>query len=321
MKNLTDEEDDKDSLSSDTSMSGSNSDGFSSDWNDINDDADNNFIHFKGPALIYNAGPTMMGKTSFLKDVLLSHRLIPMPTKFILVVGAITEKERAEKTFSFMEVIKLAIPSMKKENVFSANTIEEGARIMEEEMEPSEIKMFFVDDAMATKAGVDSIALAAVGTHHQNLYLIFNVQHLFVKDSRSIRENTQYLIIWPGFSLEQLIRFLGTYPEEAKDRIVSLLSSKGQKDVDDDFDADEMEGKGFEQVRTPAIIDKSMENGLASIKIYNGLFDANPLVVSMMGKNDAHKSNLHNKFDIKADEIFGDSKGDLENKNDNDDDA
>lgn len=260
---------------------------------------DENVVTFKAPCLIYNAGVTMVGKTSIIQDIILFHRFEPMPEKYILVFGAISESEHSKKVEEMLKIIHIAQPQLKKDDVVVASSIEEGASVLQKYMSTDVCKLFFVDDAMATKAGVDSVAMSTVGMHHQNLILIFNVQSLFVKDSRSIRENAQYMLIWGGFSREQIEMFFRSFPQEAKDTILNILSESGQADADgSDF---YLKPFGLSRLRTPVIIDKHMSSGRNSIALYNGLFDNNPMFVPYISNN---TGKMHHVNESKHREIF-----------------
>lgn len=278
----------------------SGSDFDKEDWEDINDTEQPAFIHFRAPCMMYNGGVTMVGKTNFVIECILNRRFIPMPEKYILVIGAITDQEHSEKIEEMMQVIKSAQPHLKRDDVRVCSSIEEGASALSKYMKPEQTKLFFVDDAMATKAGVDSIALSSVGTHHQNLILIFCVQNLFVKDSVTIRENAQYIVVWGGFSKNQVECFFRTYPKEAKERIFSLLSPEGQADADGPSQKI-LDSTGLPRIRTPIIIDKNLVGGTSSMKLYNGLFDSKPSLVSFI-KVDGGKQ--HNRYIEAQNKIF-----------------
>lgn len=309
LENLPTKDGDESEHWSDLNTSSASSD-FDDDskWEDINDLHDTGFVHFHAPCMIYNGGVTMVGKTAFVVDAILNRRFIPMPQKYILVIGAITDQEHAEKVESMLRVIKLSQPELKRDDIRVCSSIEEGASSLQKYMKPEQTKLFFVDDAMATKAGVDSIALSSVGTHHQNLILIFCVQNLFVKDSVTIRENAQYIIVWGGFSKTQVECFFRQYPQEAKDRIFSLLSPEGQADADGPAQKT-LEDSSLPRIRTPIIIDKNLVGGTSSMKLYNGLFDSHPAKVSFI-KHDGGKQ--HHKFMDAQNKIFKNDSTDEE---------
>ena len=184
--------------------------------------------------------------------------------------------------------------------MFIISDIDEGIEVLNK-LDPEEVKLFFVDDSMANKAGADSVSLGSVGVHHQNLILIYNVQNIFVVNARTIRENSSYIFIWPNYTQNLLEQFLRQYPQEAKSRIYHILSPEGQKEADG-MDREFLTLSKLPSVRTPVIIDKSTNSGEASMKIYAGLFDNNPLVVPFVSERGA--AGGFKSYEDKRDELF-----------------
>ncbi len=280
---------------------------------DTDDEIVEGYVVFKAPCLIYNSGVTMIGKTTIIKDALLLHRFDPMPEKYILMLGALSESEHASKIEEMMRVIRISQPEMKKEDVHVVSSIEEGVKILNN-MDPHSVKLFLVDDTMASKAGVDSVSLSAVGVHHQNLILIFNVQNLFVMNSRVIRENAGFLIIWPHYTANLLDTFFRQYPYEAKRRMFQILSSEGQRESDG-LDGKIISDHNLSRIRTPVIIDKTSRDGDAVMKIYAGLFDSIPLEVPFISDRVAAAGGIvggFKSFEGKKEEIFKDKSYDYD---------
>lgn len=275
-------------------------------WQDVDDNVDNksdysdtsDFIHFKIPCVVYNAGRTKCGKSTFVNSMLTSHRIVPEPKKFILSIGALTEEEQRRKIVEQLAVIKLAYPQTSRADVFMVQSMED-VQMYLARLPPSVPKFILIDDMLTYKAGVSDINMALLGAHHHNACVIYQTQNLFTRDTLTIRENSDYIVLWPGFQVLNYSRFFAAYAKPIKDRLWTILSSPGQFGAEYYDGANKTDEMHNCHLRTPAIIDKKCEVP-SKITLYAGLWDDEPITLDVISEERV----TYNHMNVERDKIF-----------------
>jgi hypothetical protein len=154
---------------------------------------------FKHPTTIVLAGPTQSGKTYFLVEAMLQHRIDPMPQRIVWVFG---------EWQPLYEVVQKAFPHVEFVKDYSKQLYESFA--------PNVRNMLILDDQMenkmATKRGDNGATkFFTQGSHHRNLTIVYIVQNLFNQDPamRTISLNTQYMVLFKNVRDTTQIRLLG----------------------------------------------------------------------------------------------------------------
>lgn len=140
--------------------------------------------HFTHPFTMVISGPTMSGKTHFVRELLIaSNRIQPAPERIVWVYSEWQpEYDRLKKHFGrALEFI----------NGWSSEIYDK--------FQPTERNVVVLDDLMGSSKNDSTLSdLFTKGSSHRNLSVIFITQNLFFqgKSAVDVRRNSQYIILF-----------------------------------------------------------------------------------------------------------------------------
>jgi len=230
------------------------------------------FVHFPIPGFTFISGPSRTGKTTLVHDLFIYHRFVPMPVSVILYIGAMTVEEKKDKVTEFFKVLAGSMPELAPENVHVVNSCDHVIQILEK-LDRHSPKVMFLDDAIGL-AKNELRSIACIGAHHHNMAVLLCHQDVFLDGNKVVIDNASSTIIFPGFRPANLAMVLRSYDQPVKDRVMGILSQRGQNESNPL--ADREEGDIADAIRTPVIIIRDQELNPSTVRIYAGLFDSDP---------------------------------------------
>jgi len=161
-------------------------------------------IPFHHPTTILVAGPTLSGKTTFVKKLIRTRMVQPAPERIIWIY-----KEKDEKT-EFGNIMQ-EFPSIRFYSDLDPEIFES--------INSQERNLIILDDVMSEAGESKSVAkLFTQGSHHRNMTVVFLVQNLFhqAKQMRTISLNTHYMVLYKNPRDQGQIRSLSyqMFPNE-----------------------------------------------------------------------------------------------------------
>jgi hypothetical protein len=223
------------------------------------------------PSLTMIYGKSMSGKSTFVQDLIIGEYFDPPPTQFYLLIPKpATDMVAEEKIKNFVDTVQAAYSPYDNENglIFVAQDVN-GSGITEViekiQSQPSDaVKLLFIDDLLSEKMLRALNKIANEVMHHSNVGVLITSQGFFIKDAKILRENSNYIVIFPG--LPDLPRFFSGYSQDIKTAIVALLGQQR----DDEYDV-----PGLEYPK-PIIIDKEPDRNFNMLRIWRDVHDISP---------------------------------------------
>jgi len=161
-------------------------------------------IPFHHPTTILVAGPTLSGKTTFVKKLIRTRMVQPAPERIFWIY-----KEK-DDNIEFGK-LKEEFPNLKLYSDLDPEIFES--------INPQERNLVILDDVMSEAGDSKSVAkLFTQGSHHRNMTVVFLVQNLFhqAKQMRTISLNSHYMVLFKNPRDQGQIRSLSyqMYPNE-----------------------------------------------------------------------------------------------------------
>ena len=157
------------------------------------------YSHFKHPFTMILAGPSMSGKSTFLKNVL-KNKNVMFNVKFKKIIWCYSETTARPNIsgVTFYKGIPTEFPNFQNEKT-----------------------LIVLDDLMSDAYNATISELFTKGSHHRNTSVILVTQNLFhqTAHSRNISLNAKYIILFKNPRDKQQFSFLSRqiYPENPKD--------------------------------------------------------------------------------------------------------
>ena len=250
---------------------------------------------------MYIVGKTNQGKSTFIKDMLLNHRITPLPDNIFIQLGVDDVGDnKSIKLSVYLQALPLLrnddkTPKYDARNVFVISSIDDGKKKIDELWEkvkkdrglkelPEILRpniLWIADDTAASGVKSELVQFVSTGVHHKNVLLIASVQNPFTRDSKHIRGNASVFVVFGGHPLRTLMQFFSNeLSEDAKSAILNMLTKESQASL---------EAKGEFNHRTPAIVVKDPRHAPNSVYIYRGLFDSEPIVIDQIDSEEVNK--------------------------------
>jgi hypothetical protein len=214
-------------------------------------DPDETRFEIRIPSLTMVYGKSMSGKTTFILDLIIGEHFNPTPKQFYLLMPKPASEVVADhKIKSFvLTVVEGYNPYNDPKGMIFVSQDINGSGIAEVcekiQSQPADIpKLLLIDDLLSDKMmkGLNKVANEVM--HHSNVAVIITSQVYYLKDAKTLRDNSNYIVLFPGLS--DLGRFFAGYSADVSNTITSLLSQQR----DDEFDV-----VGLEYPK-PVLIDK-----------------------------------------------------------------
>ncbi len=141
-------------------------------------------LPFQHPTTILIAGPTLSGKTTFVKRVISNEMIQPPPERIIWFY-----KEKDDE--AEMDSMRREFPYVQFHSDLDPSIFDK--------IDSAERNLVILDDVMSEAGDSKPVAkLFTQGSHHRNMTVIFLVQNLFhqAKQMRNISLNSHYMILY-----------------------------------------------------------------------------------------------------------------------------
>jgi len=156
-------------------------------------------ITFQHPFTMTISGPTSSGKTYFVRKMLESELIAPLPDRIVYLYKRWQPLyDTMKETVPNIEFVQGIPQDIDRDDFFDVN----------------KRNMVILDDMMTAAAGDAKIAdLFTEGSHHRSLDVVNLTQNLFPygKSAVSQRRNTQYMIVFKSPMSKDQIRTLGSF--------------------------------------------------------------------------------------------------------------
>ena len=232
------------------------------------------------PSTMISIGRSKMGKSTLATHLIIGDHIKPKPMMYFLVLNA-HDKEIIKK---MVQGYVTAIAASHKYDNYSPrikvkSTVSAMMDLLNEESKKNKLfpeipKMIIIDDQLYSNTPSSIQEIINVYGHHTHAFVYVTAHNLFARNQQHIRDNCDYITIFPGQEYNRLKNFLSNYPPAVKQSVMSVFSSETQQHQD-----------GLKGVPVPTsipvIIDRTVEKVNQNCHlVWAGIDDEHPQIVN-----------------------------------------
>lgn len=236
------------------------------------------------PSLVAVYGKSRSGKSTLvIDDFIAGDMFSPQPELFYLMIpktGVESTDKRKMKDF-VATVNEIYQPFNKNEESITVVNSTDELNLEISKADPKIPKLIFIDDMLTSKIFDGLYHIINEIMHRGNACVILTSQLLYMRDAKPIRDNCNYMVVFPGQALK---RFFLDYTDGVATQLLSMLYNQR----DEEFD---VEGYSVE-IAHPILIKK--DDIKSEITVWRDVYDIEPKTLSILGDK-VKKNNTSDK--------------------------
>jgi hypothetical protein len=231
------------------------------------------------PSTMITMGRSKMGKSTLATHLIVGEHIKPKPMMYFLVLNAHDKTIVKKMVQTYISAIQAAHSKDDYKPIYKVKTsVQDMMDLLNEETKkennfPDIPKMIIIDDQLYSNTPNSIQEMINVYGHHTNAFVYVTAHNMFARNQQHIRDNCDYITIFPGQEQARLKKLLNNYPPTAKQKVGEVFSSEVQQAQD-----------GLKEVPVPlsipVIIDRTIDKISQNYHVlWAGLDDHHPRLI------------------------------------------
>ena len=231
------------------------------------------------PSTMITMGRSKMGKSTLATHLIIGQHIRPRPMMYFLVLNAHDATIIKKMCKNYVEVILAVHKGDPYKPIYKIKTsVTAMMSLLNEETKrqplfPEIPKMIIIDDQMYSNTPNSIQEMINVYGHHTHAFVYVTAHNMFTRNQQHVRDNCDYITIFPGQEQARLKRLLANYPAGTSEAVAEVFSSEKQKAQDGLIDVPV-------PMSIPVIIDRTIDKISQNYYvIWAGIDDRHPKLV------------------------------------------